>query len=237
MRVTNRMRVGDAWQWLYQQPTHDPEWLNPALERWPDVGGVEFRQTGMRGGPICAVKTALGVVYIEPGDWLIYHGPLEIEPVPAARFARDYLAVDAPLAEHRGRAHDPENGVWGECFRSCIAALLRPVTLEDVPHIFDNGRDAAAAYGLLDSWLAERGLAYFQLPVMCEHPADVLEFVGRYYYTGQHWILGGKSARGIGHMVVCEGASIVFDPSGAGIASPIDEETSSYFIGIIALRV
>ena len=56
--------------------------------------------------------------------------------------------------------HDPENGVWGDCYRTAWACLL-DLEPEDVPHFCEGFTDDGAATAKLDAWLRERGLCRY----------------------------------------------------------------------------
>lgn len=61
------------------------------------------------------------------------------------------------------RGFDPERGIYGDCFRTAISCLL-DVEPQDVPHWFVNGgHDGIGAE--VNTWLAERGLAYIEMNV------------------------------------------------------------------------
>lgn len=55
-------------------------------------------------------------------------------------------------------AHKPEQGKWGDCFRTTIAAILDIEEVSSVPHFFDNGIDGEAGLRACDEWLSTRGL-------------------------------------------------------------------------------
>jgi hypothetical protein len=109
--------------------------------------------------------------------------------------------------------HDPENGQWGDCFRTAISCLL-DLEPQDVPHFCDNDADARAVVGNTRAWLAQRGLSYIEIPYDAE-PDVVLQCMAQ-LGPEQHWILGGRSTKA-DHVVVCCGGKIINDPSGNGI--------------------
>ena len=117
--------------------------------------------------------------------------------------------------------HDPKNGTWGDCQRACIASLME-LDLEHVPHFFDQGKPLTEAMQLLYDFLADYGLGYVTIP-FTGTVDDVLAAMA-HHNPGMHYILVGESGKlpGIGHVVVCKGDEIIHDPSGSGIAGPID---------------
>lgn len=117
--------------------------------------------------------------------------------------------------------HDPANGLWGDCQRTCIAVIL-DLPAADVPHFCDKlnlkGEPAAAAE--LRAWLADRALAFMSWPV---HGSTRLETVldqTMQSCPGAPVMLCGASRRGSDHVVVVMNGAIACDPSGSGIVGP-----------------
>lgn len=90
--------------------------------------------------------------------------------------------------------HDPDNGAIGNCMQAAIASLL-DLPLDDVPHF-------AAIEG--DEWWSEfltwaRDLGYEVFVIDGDFPPIPL-------------LLHGKSPRGVSHLVVGIGSTVVWDP-------------------------
>lgn len=239
MLVRQRPTSFDAWQWRYHDDRDDdPEWLFDAIARWPGIGGVvfELRQRGGADVPILWVKTELGITQAREGDYLLRSSETDIQVCTPEYFAAHYLALDAPITEPSTLTkHDPEAGSYGDCFRCCLAALLR-LAVVDVPHFmtppFEN------VYERLDEWLKPLGLAYVQWPLNPEiQTVDaLLESIER-WISGEArcaFLFGGKSSKGVDHFVVCQGSQIVYDSTGNGIVAP--NSTGYYYVGFLALR-
>lgn len=118
--------------------------------------------------------------------------------------------------------HDPENGVYGDCFRTVIACLLNRHPSE-VPH-FCNGPDDGKTDDRVRDYLAPLGL---KLVRICFHglSMDEIMAIGDSYSLGMHWLLTGTSRNGTNHVVICHGAKIIHDPSidQSGIIGPASD--------------
>lgn len=119
--------------------------------------------------------------------------------------------------------HEPDKGVWGDCFRTTIACLL-DLAPEDVPHFCDNGVQQDVATSEARVWMAAMGLAFVDVPFGGQDDVGaVLSFMGS-ANPGLHYILTGQSRTGCAHAVVCKDGKIVHDPSltESGIVGPCE---------------
>ena len=120
-------------------------------------------------------------------------------------------------------AHKPEEGIFGDCFRTAIAAIL-DLDRDDVPHFnegafYDDGKQVDRAR----AWLKGRGLNMISLAYPGETPLDdLIGTIGR-LNPGIPFLLAGRSAAGCNHQVVASGTGIVCDPSGTGITGPCND--------------
>jgi hypothetical protein len=116
--------------------------------------------------------------------------------------------------------HDPDNGIYGDCWRTVIACLLH-LPPEQVPHVC-NGPDDGQADARMQSWLADRGLALIGVNFNGDCDLDHILKVGASYSAGMHWMLTGKSRTGVNHVVICRGDRIIHDTSidQSGIIAP-----------------
>ena len=124
------------------------------------------------------------------------------------------------MIPHKQRfRHDPDNGVWGDCWRTAIACLfdLEP---GDVPHFGDGGPSGDEMGARVDAWLKEQGCHRVMLAFPAELD-DVLRTVG-YYNPNAWYLLTGRSRTGVDHVVICRNNKIEHDPSldDAGIVGP-----------------
>lgn len=118
--------------------------------------------------------------------------------------------------------HDPENGKWGDCFRCCLAYILR-MRVADVPHFMDGGRPGEMVWQEVDVWLAARRLGLAHLPFQAD-PDVVLQAMAEYNSASIEYLLGGTSSRGCGHSVVARAGAIIHDPSpkNDGLVGPME---------------
>ncbi len=135
--------------------------------------------------------------------------------------------------------HYPDKGEIGDCFRTCIACIL-DLEPEDVPHF------SATHFGKPDeeygdltwadvrNWLFARNLDITTVGT----PGDwslqqILEVAGSWCGPEVCYLLFGKSRNNSDHVVVCQNANIIHDPSidRSGIVGPSEDGWSvAYFI-------
>jgi len=133
--------------------------------------------------------------------------------------------------------HDPSTGRWGDCQRTCVAAILG-VDASDVPHFCDaphhpKGHDDHWE-ARQNKWLAERGLATFTVAYAGSASLeDVMEWTSKQSPTVP-MMLAGTSSIGSNHVVVVLDGEIVCDPSGTGIVGPTAENT--WEVSALAVR-
>ena len=131
--------------------------------------------------------------------------------------------------------HDPENGIFGDCFRTALACILDMEPCA-VPHFFDGGKSSNDAFRELGPWLRGHSLALFELPMHGESKLeDILGSICA-HSPGLFYLLTGESTSGINHTVVCYGKHVVCDPY---IGGPNDEaligpaEDGLWFVGVL----
>lgn len=109
--------------------------------------------------------------------------------------------------------HKPTEGIWGDCYRTCIACLL-DMAPADVPHFYD-GPDIEAEReerrAARDAWLHGRGFSLVTVGFDCDL-RDLLR-VMEHNNPGTYYILAGFSRTGVNHVVIACGGEIVHDPS------------------------
>lgn len=124
--------------------------------------------------------------------------------------------------------HDPDNGVYGDCYRTCVAVILDR-DAADVPHVGEQAchadEDGRGMTRRMREWLAQFGLGIAQF-VVDARTAPAIEDVLKLSADNPGvpvMILGeAKECPGIGHIVVALDGEIVCDPSGGGLAGPIE---------------
>lgn len=136
--------------------------------------------------------------------------------------------------------HDPANGVFGDCYRTCVAMLLGLEQLQ-VPRFNGPDYDEPGAQVLaMRDWLRrERGLCLIgiQLEAGGRDLGEVLQDLFWCCGPDVHFIASGKTVRGTQHSVVATLDGITHDPhpSRAGLTGPDPENDRFYFefIGVI----
>lgn len=120
--------------------------------------------------------------------------------------------------------HDPENGIFGDCFRTVIASILGKAPHE-VPHVYD-GTDDANGMNRMQEYLRSQGCILIYVAFQGSLSFEQIMECGRAYSSGLHWLLTGKSRNGTNHVVICHEDRIVHDPSidQSGIVGPTGED-------------
>lgn len=101
-------------------------------------------------------------------------------------------------------AHDPANGVFGDCLRACIASLL-DLEADSVPHFMYDGCSGEVGWARVNSFLAPRGLALMWIEVA---PGGELG-VEAYH------MLAGLNGYGDQHVVIAHSMEPVHNPDTA----------------------
>ena len=124
--------------------------------------------------------------------------------------------------------HRPEEGVFGDCHRAAMASILE-CAIDDVPHFAEDGCDGDTFAQRMLEWCTSEGLGYFRYGITDDPRPYMAQFNPDFY-----WILGGTSANGVGHSVVCLGGEIVHDPSrdSSGIVAPLKNDDGEEYWGI-----
>lgn len=116
--------------------------------------------------------------------------------------------------------HDPDNGVYGDCFRTCIAMVfgLEP---DQVPH-FCGSRDENSTWRRdFEQWIGERGYSYVEIPMQWSDTCFAF-VLAQMELTGNDVaiIVDGISPRGTLHsVVVYKGELHDPHPDGGGIVA------------------
>ena len=106
--------------------------------------------------------------------------------------------------------HDPDNGVYGDCYRTALACLLDEPP-QDIPHFNDQNNDMWQVDS--DAWLERRGLLMIRL-VTDGQSVDVALAEGKVHVPySMFYMVVGDSPRGVGHNVIAHEDRIVHDPS------------------------
>ncbi|EGF93816.1 hypothetical protein ABI_00480 [Asticcacaulis biprosthecium C19] len=105
--------------------------------------------------------------------------------------------------------HRPDQGIWGDCHRTCIANILE-IPAADVPHSHQemSGEEFKAQ---MDGYLASLGL--ISLTLWWPKPIDYILGIHRDLNPEISYILSGRTKKGIDHSVLCVGGVIRKNPS------------------------
>lgn len=108
------------------------------------------------------------------------------------------------------RDHNPEAGSIGDCYRTAIGCLLdlQPC---DVPHFFeDQERSNEEGLEEAEKFVNGYGCTIIRIAYKCDEVSDAL--LAAASWTKGYYMLVGSSPRAQ-HVVICEGAEMVWDPS------------------------
>lgn len=120
--------------------------------------------------------------------------------------------------------HDPENGVFGDCYRTVIACMLDFESIEHVPHFGEGNPSSEEFWGRVNEFLETRSLKLVRFGFSNRDVEEVLFFMRR-TNPGIEYIIGGASPRGFDHACIARDEKIIHDPhpSGGGIVGPDSE--------------
>lgn len=130
----------------------------------------------------------------------------------------------APPRHKQLLKHDPANGVYGDCFRTCIACLLeRPVT--EVPHFCDGGKDDVWLEDLY-KYLAPRGYYYVEFRV---YDIGAWKDMSRFPYDIYHIITDvSPNFPDTMHAVIGKNGEVWHDPAPSNKGLPVITEARSF---------
>ena len=106
-------------------------------------------------------------------------------------------------------SHDPENGIYGDCFRTAVACILDKKP-EEVPHVFSLEDDSLQDREMR-VYLETIGYLILHTAFNIQPLETMLEY-GHINMPGQLWILGGVSSQNNNHAVVCRNHKMIHDP-------------------------
>lgn len=121
--------------------------------------------------------------------------------------------------------HQPEVGIIGDCFPTCLACLLE-IPRDDVPHFFEDwDGDPAPQWENVHTWLSGQGVRLLKIPYSGDGDYEaVISCVGN-VNRDYRFLLTGTSNTGANHIVICKNGTIDHDPSidQVGIVGPCDD--------------
>ena len=118
--------------------------------------------------------------------------------------------------------HDPENGVFGDCYRTAIACILDKYPSE-VIHVYDLD-DLSLQNEKMKEYLDGLGLRLLHTAYRFKTFKNALK-IGEYNIGEMYWILSGASSRGVNHSIVCYKDEAIHDPhpSDDFLCAPCDD--------------
>jgi len=131
--------------------------------------------------------------------------------------------------------HDPENGMYADCMRACVASILE-LEPEAVPHFTDGHPPADEVYAALDDFLSGMGLAAFGVAFPGSLSfGELLEHFGALNPNATYMLIG-RNGEGDNHCVVCQGGVVAHDPAWfrSKMDGPSDE--GFWYVMVLARR-
>lgn len=128
--------------------------------------------------------------------------------------------------------HIPEKGSYGNCMQ-LVTAWMLGLPFEEVPHFLLEGDIVKGEKEYID-FLNSKGYKAYTTVYKCS--LQELLAVQAHYNPGVKYILIGTSGKysNTDHKVGCIADSIVFDPSGSGLAAP--SSSGHYWVEVFVLN-
>lgn len=117
--------------------------------------------------------------------------------------------------------HDPENGVYGDCYRTAIACML-DMERDEVPHFYEGDPPVDVFNKRAADFLATRGLTTFLVAFDdFESMLNTMQVCN----PNINYIVSGTSPRGTCHAVIGHGDKIIHDPhpDGGDLVAPCSD--------------
>lgn len=114
--------------------------------------------------------------------------------------------------------NDPENGQYGDCYRTCIASILE-IEPEKVPHFYQTGEPGSLEK--VRDWLYKYDCYLIDVAFRNNNIIELLRMLNS-SYRNIYCIISGQSDRGYDHACVLYNGEIIHDPhpSKKGINRP-----------------
>ena len=104
--------------------------------------------------------------------------------------------------------HNPEEGRYGDCFRTCIASIFE-ISPTEVPHFAWDDCDGAVMTERANEYLGLQNLEILHISFQ----SNIEETLGMMAHTDFWYILSGTGNLGGCHSVIAKGDMIVHDPA------------------------
>ena len=132
--------------------------------------------------------------------------------------------------------HSPENGIYGDCFRTALACLL-DMNPYDIPNFAEDEKFNKDEISVANEWLEKKGYVIISIAYPKEILLkDIMESM-KIINPGIHYLLIGESRSGVDHNVICKNDKIVHDTSmdNSGIVGPAKE--GYWWINFLGVKV
>lgn len=94
MKYRKRPVVIEAWRWMFSPAQEkEPAWIDAAIDKWPEVGGIAFEPDHIDGPRMC-IATPEGIRTASPGDYIIMGARGDLYPCPPVFFEATYEKVE-----------------------------------------------------------------------------------------------------------------------------------------------
>ncbi len=121
--------------------------------------------------------------------------------------------------------HDPENGIYGDCFRTSVACLL-DVDPEEVPHSHRPDETGRRQNEVMRGYLSTKGYGLAVIPFYSTATASAEEAATLFshFCPDQPYLLGGETGDGVGHVVICNGGEVIHNTGANDVVGPTRPE-------------
>ena len=106
--------------------------------------------------------------------------------------------------------HNPESGQYGDCTRTCVAALLN-LDADKVPHFGEGGVSGDVFWERVDTYLSTHGLSAISIPFSMD-VGDLLQVLKS--QAPNFYCLLGVGSPNADHSIIVVGDQLVCDPAG-----------------------
>ena len=118
--------------------------------------------------------------------------------------------------------HDPDKGIYGDCWRTCYACLL-DIPPYAVPHPFADSDNLDRGWAIMRRFMEGKGYGIYTAAYQMSDIEEFLNFQA-VLNPGITMIMLGQSKNLVGHCVLIKDGIILHDPSldNSGIIGPLD---------------
>lgn len=135
------------------------------------------------------------------------------------------------------RQHDPENGMFGDCHRTCMAMLLG-CDRDKIPNFGEHYLDMEKWDEMLNGFLDSLGLFEVNIAFKFDEGTTFDEARTHFVYIArnQPFLMGGTSINGTNHSIAIDCDGKVFDPQGRSPALIGPSSDGHYWFTVYAVK-